>query len=241
MSTPPDTDHAARPKPRPDLSRALILETALALIDARGLDALNMRDLGAALGAATMSVYRHVRNKAELLEAVMDHIVDGFAPVGPQGDWRSEARSLSRNVRRAMLAHPELADLIGREFRRSGTSLRVNVEIIARLRHGGIPPAVLAQAYWAISSYTTGFTLLEAQALRRRRAAGGGPPALERRKGKIVQLMAEVDAVSAAARDLAAAVLARPLDDGQFEFGLDCIIRGLDQLVAAPQAAQTEA
>lgn len=237
----PDTAPAARPKPRPDLSRALILETALALIDARGLEALKMRDLGAALGAATMSVYRHFRNKAELLEAVMDHIVEGFAPVGPQGDWRAEARSLSRNVRRAMLAHPELADMIGREFRRSGTSLRVNVEIIERLRAGGIPEALLAQAYWATSSYTTGFTLLEAQALRRRRAAGEDPPALERRKGKIAQLIAEVDGVSDAARDQAAAVLARPLGDRQFEFGLDCIIRGLDQVLATPNAPQAEA
>ena len=238
---PPDTDRSAKPKLRPELSRALILETALALIDARGLDALNMRDLGAALGAATMSVYRHFRNKADLLEAVMDHIVEGFAPVGPQGDWRSEARSLSRNVRRAMLAHPELADLIGREFRRSGTSLRVNVEIIERLRAGGIPQALLAQAYWATSSYTTGFTLLEAQALRRRRTAGGAPPPLERRTGKIAQLMAEIDELSADARDLAAAVLARPLDDRQFEFGLDCIIRGLDQMLTAPRAPQTDA
>ena len=46
---------------------------------------------------------------------------------------------MSRAVRRAMVAHPELADLIGREFRRSGPSLRANVEIIARLRAGGVP------------------------------------------------------------------------------------------------------
>jgi len=241
MSMTPDNAHAAKPKPRPDLSRGLILETALALIDARGLEALKMRDLGAALGAATMSVYRHFRNKAELLEAVMDHIVEGFAPVGPQGDWRAEAQSLSRNVRRAMLAHPEFADLIGREFRRSRTSLRVNVDIIERLRAGGVPEALLAQAYWAISSYTTGFALLEAQALRRRRTASGDPAALERRKGKIAQLIADVGGVSDAARDQAAAVLARPLGDRQFEFGLDCIIRGLDQVLAAPNAPQAEA
>lgn len=224
---------------RPDLSRGLILTKAVALIDERGLDALNMRDLGVALGAATMSVYRHFRNKAELLDAVMDALVEGFAPAGPQEDWRSEARVLSRNVRRTMLAHPDLADLIGREFRRSSTSLRVNIQIIERLRAGGVPEPFLAHAYWALSSYTTGFALLEAQTLRRRRSAAGASPAPAQRKGKIARLIADVEGVSTAARDTAADVLARPLDDGQFEFGLDCIIRGLGEVFAAPP--QTEA
>lgn len=226
-----------RPKVRPDLSRGLILSKAVSLIDERGLDALNMRDLGVALGAATMSVYRHFRNKAELLDAVMDALAEGFAPAGVQEDWRSEARVLSRNVRRTMLAHPDLADLIGREFRRSSVSLRVNIQIIERLRAGGVPDRFLAHAYWALSSYTTGFALLEAQALRRRRRSGaGGTAASAERRGKIARLIADVDGVSTKARDMAAEVLARPLDDGQFEFGLDCIIRGLGEVfTASPQ------
>jgi AcrR family transcriptional regulator len=234
-------DRAAGPKPRPELSRALILDRALALIDERGLDALSMRELGVALGAATMSVYRHFRYKGELLDAVMDEVVEAFAPTGPQADWRAEARALSRNVRRAMLAHPDLADLIGREFRRSDASLRVNIQIIERLRAGGAPEAFLAHAYWALSSYTTGFALLEAQALRRRRGAPAKPSAPPQRKDKIARLMAGVDGVSPAARDTAAAVLARPLDDAQFEFGLDCIIRGLGEVFAGEVGTQTEA
>lgn len=227
---------------RPELSPDTIMSAALALIDARGLDALNMRDLGVKLGAATMSVYRHFRNKAELLDALMDQIVVGYAPSGPQQEWRLEARALSLKVRAAILAHPELAERIGREFRRSDTSLRVNTQIIDRLRGGGVPEAWLALAYWALSSYTTGFALLEAQAMRRRRLVAG-PPDLATRKDKIGQFLGEVEGLPAAAREAAATVLARPLDEAQFRFGLDCLIEGLDRTIAGAGATrgQTEA
>src|ERR1700726_346888 len=118
---------------RAELSRDRIIEAALELIDHKGLAALNMRSLGLAVGASTMSVYRYFRDKSELLDAVVDHIVEGFAPPPAAGDWRDQARAMSLRVRAAMLAHPELADMFGRELRRSPTSLRVNTAIIERL------------------------------------------------------------------------------------------------------------
>lgn len=198
-----------------------------------------MRDLGLALGAATMSVYRHFRNKAELLEAIIDQVVAEFAPTGPQRDWRMEASDLCQRVRRGMLAHPDLADLIGREFRRSATSLTVNTQIIDRLRAGGVPEALLPNVYWTVSSYTTGFALLEAQAVRRRRGAAG-EPSLARRKSKIASLLAQVEGASPEALEAAAIVLARPLDDTQFNFGLDSLMRGLVDKVAEGGALQTQ-
>src|SRR5437867_3788480 len=106
---------------RVELSRERILSAAIDLIDANGLMTLNMRDLGRALGASTMSVYRHFQNKAQLIDAVVDHVVEDFAPPPADGGWQDQARAMSLNVRIAMLAHPELADAIGREFRRSPT------------------------------------------------------------------------------------------------------------------------
>lgn len=226
-------------RPRPDLSRALILETALELIDAKGLEALNMRDLGLALGAATMSVYRHFRNKAELLDAVVDRVVAEFAPAGPQRDWRIEARDSSQRVRRAMLAHPELADLIGREFRRSGASLKVNIQIIDRLRAGGVPEVLLPDVYWTLSSYTTGFALLEAHGLRRRGGAAA-EPSLARRRSKIASLLAQVEDAPPEAIEAAASVLARPLDEAQFDFGLASLIRGLADIVSERPVRHTQ-
>lgn len=233
VTVPPDSP---RRRPRPELSRGRILEVAIALIDERGLAALGMRDLGAALGATTMAVYRHFASKAELLEAIMDAVVSDYAPTGPQRPWPEEARDLSRRVRASLLRHPELADVAGREFRRSETSLRVNAAIIERLQAGGVPAPFLPQVYWTLSSYTTGFALLEAQALRRRGVTPPGPAVARMRK--ISGFLAQVDGLSATTREEAAAVLARPLDDTQFEFGLETIIAGLAARFAAADQAQ---
>lgn len=227
---------------RPELSRDRILNAALELIDARGLDTLNMRDLGQALGASTMSVYRHFRNKSELLEAVVDHVVEGFAPPVMDGAWQVQARTLSLRVRAAMLAHPELADQIGREFRRSPISLRVNAAIIERLRQAGVPRPLLPDTYWAISSYTNGYALLEAQSQRRRRGSAG-PGADADRVRKLAAMLDEVEGLDPDVSREAAIVLARPLDDRQFLFGLDCLIKGIDDRIAQliEKAGHTEA
>ncbi len=235
---------AARParRVRAELSRDRILASALELIDARGLDTLNMRDLGQALGASTMSVYRHFRNKSELLDAVVDHVVEGFAPPVMDGPWQVQARTLSLRVRAAMLAHPELADQIGREFRRSPTSLRVNAAIIERLRQAGVPRPLLPDTYWAISSYTNGYALLEAQSRRRRRGSAG-PGADADRVRKLAAMLDDVEELDPHVAREAAVVLARPLDDRQFLFGLDCLIKGIEERIALllDDAGHTEA
>lgn len=229
-------------RPRAELSRDGILSAALDLIDAKGLATLNMRELGRALGASTMSVYRHFQNKSDLLDAVVDSVVEGFAPPQIEGPWQAQARAMSLRVRATMLAHPELADLIGRELRRSTASLRVNAEIIGRLRAAGAPAEFLAETYWALSSYTTGYALLEAQARRHRRGPHLGRSAPERVR-KLASMLEAVEDLSASAARDAANVLAKPLDDAQFSFGLECLIQGLERKFAAaqPRSAQTEA
>ncbi|MFZ5669535.1 MAG: TetR/AcrR family transcriptional regulator [Pseudomonadota bacterium] len=224
---------------RAELSRERILAAALELIDQRGLAALNMRDLGRALGASTMGVYRHFRNKSDLLGAVVDSILETFAPQENQGDWRAQAKAMSLRVRGAMLAHPELADLIGREFRRSPTSFRVNALMIDRLRGAGVPDALLPDAFWAIASYTNGYALLEAQTLRRRRGSAGSGSGPDRVR-KLAAMFEGVEDLDPDVSRAAAAVLARPINDAQFEFGLACLIRGIEDRIRAA-GGQSEA
>lgn len=214
-----------------ELSRERILTAALELIDSSGLATLNMRDLGRALGASTMSVYRHFKNKSDLIDAVVDRVVEGFAPPSTPGGWQDQVRAIATNVRSAMLAHTELADVIGRELRRSPTSLRINVKIIQRLSDAGVPGALLADTYWAMSSYTTGYTLLEAQTYRRRRGEQRQGSSLERVR-KLAAMLEVVEDLSESAVREAAVVLARPLDDAQFKFGLECLICGIAEKVA---------
>jgi AcrR family transcriptional regulator len=221
---------------RAELSREKIIGAALDLIDRNGMAALNMRTLGQAVGSATMSVYRYFPSKSELLDAVVDHVVEGFAPKEVSAAWPEEARALCLRVRGAMLAHPELADLIGRELRRSPTSLSVNTAIIGRLRSVGVPRELLPDTYWALSSYTTGYTLLEAQTYRHRRPDAKRSSAAERAR-KLAALLEIADGLSQEESDDAAMVLSRPLDEVQFLFGLDCVIAGLSARFAAHKEA----
>ena len=65
----------AKPKPREPLSRERIVDTAIALVDAEGMDALTMRRLGAELGMDPMAVYYYLPNKAALLDAVVEAVM----------------------------------------------------------------------------------------------------------------------------------------------------------------------
>ena len=62
------------------LSRARVCQEALALVDAEGLEALSMRRLGARLGCEAMSLYRHVRDKADLIDALYAAVLGDLLP-----------------------------------------------------------------------------------------------------------------------------------------------------------------
>ncbi|GFJ93720.1 TetR/AcrR family transcriptional regulator [Phytohabitans rumicis] len=68
----------ARPArgPKPSLTLDRIVDAAIALADREGIDALSMRRVAAELGAGTMSLYRHVPGKAELLALMLDKVSD---------------------------------------------------------------------------------------------------------------------------------------------------------------------
>src|SRR4051812_17759624 len=97
----------------PALSRALVCGEALALVDEEGLEALSMRRLGARLGVEAMSLYRHVRDKADLLDALHTAVLGDLRPVAAPGGegWRALLGGLSRALRDALLRHPNVVSL----------------------------------------------------------------------------------------------------------------------------------
>src|SRR6476661_7420438 len=95
------------------LSRDLVLETAIALVDHEGLGALSMRRLGQELGVEAMSLYHHVANKEALLDGMVESVVAELVEqVGPGGgpdaerDCVAALRARILTARRLMLRHP---------------------------------------------------------------------------------------------------------------------------------------
>lgn len=93
---------------RPPLTRVRIAHAALALIDERGLDQLSMRKLGAELGVEAMSLYNHVANKDDLLDAIVDtlyeRVIDAYG--APTGGWRERAEHMAQSYVSVAAAHP---------------------------------------------------------------------------------------------------------------------------------------
>lgn len=98
--------------PQTPLSRGQIAAAAVALADEGGAEAVTMRAVAARLGCGTMSLYRHVRNKDELIEVMIDLVIGEDAAAGPDGDWRRALRDYAQRSRRQGLRHPWLAQLI---------------------------------------------------------------------------------------------------------------------------------
>lgn len=105
---------SARPSRAADgeLSRARVVRAAIEIADAEGLDALSMRGVAAKLGVATMSTYRHVASKDDLVVLMADTAFGelGYAPPHPTG-WRARLERTARTMWSLYRRHPWLAQV----------------------------------------------------------------------------------------------------------------------------------
>jgi TetR/AcrR family transcriptional regulator, tetracycline repressor protein len=151
--------------PRPGLTRDRIVAAALDLVDDAGLDGLSMRKLAARLGVDPMALYRHIADKQALLGALCDHLIEGLAPVDPDGPWEPQLRRLAEELHAAMLARPALVPvLVGAPL--TPAAVEAAGPIAALLRAHGLD----ARAFGVVFGYVLGAAALE---------AAGAPPELE--------------------------------------------------------------
>lgn len=158
---------------RRPLTRRLILNTAIELMDAQGAQGLTMRLLGEALGVEAMSLYHHVDGREDLLEGVVDQLVDQIrvAP-DPAGSsktaWQAVLQLLAHEVRELAVAHPKIFPLIATRhpaapwLRPPLRSLRVVEEFLDALTARGFTDEQAVAAYRSFTSFLLGHLLLEA-------------------------------------------------------------------------------
>lgn len=132
----------ARPR-TPLLSRELIRDTALAIIDADGLAALSMRRLAQELGVQAASLYSHYPTKDDVLDAIANLLMRRVDTSGfDGGDWRSGLLTWGRSYHAALAAHPNAVPVVA-----SGAGRRDEFLAMANAVHGGLvgagwPPRV---------------------------------------------------------------------------------------------------
>ena len=93
-------------RPREPLTKERILRTAVALADEGGVESLGMRRIAQELGVVPMALYKHVENKDELLDGMLDVVVAEIDPPIEGADWKRTMRERILSARRALLRHP---------------------------------------------------------------------------------------------------------------------------------------
>jgi TetR/AcrR family tetracycline transcriptional repressor len=98
------------------LDKQQIVTEAVALLDADGLDGVTLRKLAARLGVQQPTLYWHLPNKATLITAIADAILDEqfpeMVPPKPDESWQEWLVGMADRLRRALLAHPDGARII---------------------------------------------------------------------------------------------------------------------------------
>lgn len=130
------------PRPKtPILSRAGICTAALAIVDAKGLPALSMRKLAAALGVQVASLYGHVRTKDDLLHEIANEIMERVETTGfASDDWRVGVATWARSYRAALRAHPNMVPFIASGPARREAALQRADAVHGGLVNAGWPP-----------------------------------------------------------------------------------------------------
>ena len=139
------------------LSRQAVLEAAVEMADAAGVESLSMRSLGARLGVEAMSLYNHVSNKDDLLSGIADLVWSGVDLAPDSSGWREGVRRISLSAHEALLAHPWAC-----RVHNSGVGpsrLRCMNAVLGHLRSGGFAADVAYHAHHTLDGHIFGYTL----------------------------------------------------------------------------------
>ncbi|MFI5728680.1 TetR/AcrR family transcriptional regulator C-terminal domain-containing protein [Kribbella sp. NPDC051587] len=205
--------------PRGDpLNRERVLRAAIALADRDGLDALSMRKLGNELGIEAMSLYNHVKNKNDLLDAIVDLVLTDI-DVPPSGTpWKDAMRRRSISAHSVLVAHPWAALQIMSRFSIGPGMTKYLDSTLGRLLEGGFAVEGALDAWHTLDSHLYGFTLQELNL----------PFSIEAAPDVSAQVVGGLDPEQFphVVRIITHVMQSGRVED--FEFGLDLVLDGLE-------------
>ena len=209
------------------LNRERVLRAAITVADAGGIESLTMRRLGEELGVEAMSLYKHVANKDDLLDGMVDLVFAEIELPAAGTDWRTAMHERAVSARAALTRHPWATPLMQSRTAPGPATLRHHDTVIGTLRKAGFSVELTAHAFSALDGYIYGFalqqkslpfeTLEEAQEVGRQMFA-------RMPEGQFPHLT-----------ELTVEHILQPGYDygDEFEYGLDLILDGLDRALRA--------
>ena len=221
---PEDTASTTAPvPPRRRLTRERVLDAALVVADSGGLGSLTIRSLARQLDVKPMTVYYHVANKSEILDALVDRVFAEIELPDPGGDWRREMERRAHSARDVLARHRWAIGLLESRTRPGPANLRHHDTVLATLRRAGFSAALTAHAYALLDSYVYGFALQEAA------LPFEGPGSVSEVAEPMMELMTTGEYPNLA--DMATSYYLQPGYDfgDEFRFGLDLVLDGIER------------
>jgi AcrR family transcriptional regulator len=222
------------PPARGALARDAILEAGLRIARREDLGRLTMKKLADELGVTPMAIYRHFRNKAEVVDGILDLFVREAAVTRHEGvdhpqDWERWLFLTFDAMRRALVQTPSVLPFLSTLSRLGPGAWAALEETLAVLRGAGLSGRAAVAAFLAMISYTIGAAGMEAAWKR----GAGGDSAERDESRRLAQAAIELAPglqcpnIIAVASDLADATVAYP-----FEHGLTLMLESLSREVA---------
>lgn len=221
---------------RDSLNRTVILEAAEVIAERDGLDGLTFQSLGAELGAHPTSMYRHFKDKDELVLALIDSLRDRsyLGSLVPTGDWRENLRIAARVVHEHYLRYPQLAQQMASRTTRMPREFSNMEYTLEAFLDAGFDHAAALKYQRVFGNYVRALSSIE--------AAARCLPEQVQREDELAWRMQferldpkEFPAITAAGQP--------PLgigDASTFDTGLEVLIRGLEVLADEIPEADSE-
>ncbi len=146
---------------RRPLTRERILQAAVDLANREGLGTVTMRRLGAEFGVEAMSLYKHVANKEEILDGIVELVVGEIDIPSEGADWKKAMRGRAVSARQVLSRHSWAIGLLETRSSMGPTALCYLNAILGNLRAAGFSIENAAHAFWVLDSYIYGQVIQE--------------------------------------------------------------------------------
>ncbi|GAB3441807.1 TetR/AcrR family transcriptional regulator [Actinophytocola sediminis] len=214
-------------EPRPGLSLARIVRAAIELADADGLDGLSMRKVAERLGFTTMSLYRHVPGRDQLVDLMLDAVHAETAPITTDGDWRTRLASCARAGWELRRRHPWLAEVRGSRHLPGPNVIATYDRMLGTVADAGLAPAQVVAAVNLVGRFVDAEALALVEIARQERNSGVSESAWWGARDALYQRLGRYPALTALWE---AGGYDEPVDP--FEFGLARVLDGIAALIA---------
>jgi AcrR family transcriptional regulator len=153
---------------RRQIDRAAILDTALAVADEHGLDAVTMHAVGQRLRVTPMALYRHMDGKQDLLDGLVERLLTGFPLPAAELAWDDRLTGLAEAMRATAREHPAVFPLLLTRPAVTPGARVVREAVLGALAEAGLDAAAAARAERLMSTTVLGFAASEAAGRFRR-------------------------------------------------------------------------